>query len=103
MLVGSGSGSDIRLPGLAEHHCRVVHDERDEFVVHAVDGQVRVHGARVTEGLLRTGTRLEVGEHCLVFAREEYADHGRPFAGRVGGELGRQRPQPRRVPDRAAG
>jgi len=103
VLIGSGAECDIRLPGLAERHARVVHDEQDEFVVHALDGVVRVHGARVAQGLLRTGTRLEVGDHCLVFAREEYADHGRPFAGRVGGELGRQRPQPRRVPDRAAG
>lgn len=103
VLVGSGAGCDIRLTGLADRHCRIVHDERDEFVVHAVDGEVRVHGARVAEGLLRTGTRLEVGEHCLVFTREEYADHGRPYAGRVGGELGRQRPQPRRGAERAAG
>lgn len=103
VLVGSGEECDIRLPGLAQRHCRVVHDEHDELVVRALDGEVRVHGARVTEGLLRTGTRLEVGRHRLVFARAEYADHGRPFAGRVGGELGRQRPQPRRAPDRAAG
>jgi hypothetical protein len=32
----------------------------------------------------------------LTFVREEYADHGRPYGGRIGGELGRQRRQPSR-------
>jgi hypothetical protein len=58
-------------------------------------GPVRVHGAVVaTEALLRTGTRIDVGPWTLTYAREEYADHGRPYGGRLGGELGRQRPQP---------
>ena len=43
--------------------------------------------------LLRTGARVQVGEHVLVYQREEFADHGRPYGGRVGGELGRQAPQ----------
>ena len=34
----------------------------------------------------------------MTFYREEYADHGRPYGGRVGGELGHQRPQPSRAP-----
>lgn len=96
VLIGSAEDCDIRLPGLEPYHCRVVHDQQDEFVAHAVGGWIRIHGARVEEGLLRTGARLEIGEHCLVFAREEYADHGRPFGGRIGGELGHQLPQPRR-------
>ena len=32
----------------------------------------------------------------MSFYREEYADHGRPYGGRVGGEIGHQRPQPPR-------
>lgn len=101
VTIGSAEDCDIRLPGLEPHHCRVDHDEQDEFVAHAVDGVIRIHGARVAEGILRTGTRLEVGDHCLVFAREEYADHGRPYGGRIGGELGHQMPQPRRAGDDA--
>jgi hypothetical protein len=50
----------------------------------------------VRERILRTGCRLEVGDWVLVFARDEHADHGRPYGGRIGGELGHQRPQPAR-------
>lgn len=93
---GSSAECDVVMPGVAPVHARVVRDERDEFVVRAVDGPVRVHGAPVDEAILRTGTRVEMGDYLLVFSREEYADHGRPFGGRIGGELGYQRPQPPR-------
>jgi hypothetical protein len=73
-----------------------VHDDEDEYVVVAVDGPVRVHGAPVTRQVLRTGARVDLGGRSLVFRREEYADHGRPYGGRIGGELGRQRRQPPR-------
>ncbi len=33
----------------------------------------------------------------MSFFREEYADHGRPYGGRIGGELGHQRTQPSRT------
>jgi hypothetical protein len=73
----------------------VVHDERDEYVVLDAGAETRVHGAPVGRGaLLRTGARIDVGAHALSYYREEHADHGRPFGGRVGGELGHQRPQP---------
>ena len=55
-----------------------------------------MHGAVVDQQILRTGTRVELGGHRLVFFREEYADHGRPHGGRIGGEAGRQLPQPPR-------
>ena len=56
-----------------------------------------MHGAVVLhEALLRTGARIELGPWTLLYAREEHADHGRPYGGRIGGELGHQRPQPRR-------
>lgn len=97
VLIGSAEACDLRIEGLAPYHCRVVHDEHDEFVAIALGGEVRIHGAPVEDGLLRTGARLELGDHCLVFSREEYADHGRPYGGRIGGELGHQRPQPLRA------
>ena len=94
--IGSDPGSDICLTGLEPHHAVVEHDQRDEFVITAVEGATRVHGAFVDRQLLRTGTRVEVGTHRLVFFREEHADHGRPYGGRIGGEAGHQRPQPPR-------
>jgi hypothetical protein len=94
--IGSDPGCDVVLPGLSPRHAEVRHDDRDEFVVVALDAEVRVHGEPVTEHLLRTGSRLDLGPRQLVFHREEYADHGRPYGGRIGGELGRQRPQPPR-------
>lgn len=101
--IGSDPACDVVLPGLAPLHAEVVHDDADEFVVHAVgDAEVRVHGRRVSSAILRSSTRVELGSgavgpaRILAFLREEYADHGRPHYGRIGGELGRQRPQPPR-------
>jgi hypothetical protein len=96
--IGSAPDSDIRLPGLAPRHAVVRHDEQDEFVLVslAAPGATKVHGAATDEALLRDATRIEVGDWTLSFAREEYADHGRPYGGRVGGEIGHQRPQPPR-------
>ncbi|WP_137294409.1 FHA domain-containing protein [Nocardioides dongxiaopingii] len=92
--IGSGPDCDVRLPGLLDLHAVVRHDDDDEFVVLSRGGLTRVHGAAVTgRQVLRTGARLEVGEHVLAFYREEHADHGRPHGGRIGGELGRQLPQ----------
>lgn len=96
MTIGSDPGCSIVLSGLAPVHARVRHDERDEWVVDAVAGVTRVHGAAVRSQILRTGSRVDVGSHSLVFARDEYADHGRPFGGRIGGEAGHQVPQPPR-------
>lgn len=96
-LIGSGEDCDIRLAGLEELHAVVIHDERDEMVVQDCSSArtTRVNGAPPGEGaVLRTGARITVGEAMLVYRRAEYADHGRPFGGRVGGELGHQRSQP---------
>lgn len=95
VTLGSAPDCDIVMPGLEEHHAEIHHDERDEYVVVAVAGTTRVNGAGVRRSLLRTGSRLQVGEWTLTFAREEFADHGRPFGGREGGEIGFQRSQPR--------
>lgn len=94
--IGSAPECDIRLAGLEPRHAVIEHDERDEYVVSAVAGATRVHGVLILRQILRTGTRLEMGSHSLVFSREEYADHGRPYGGRIGGEAGHQIPQPPR-------
>lgn len=95
--IGSDAGSDIVLAGLSLHHLEVHHTPEDEYVVRATpQAQVRVHGALVTEQVLRSSSRVEVGGWSLVYSRDEHADHGRPYGGRIGGELGRQRTQPPR-------
>ncbi|GAA1475565.1 hypothetical protein GCM10009623_00110 [Nocardioides aestuarii] len=94
--IGSDPSCDLVLPGLAPLHAEVRHDERDEFVLVAHHADVRVHGERVTTKVLRTASRVDLGPRTLTFVREEYADHGRPFGGRIGGELGVQRRQPPR-------
>lgn len=75
VLIGSAEVCDIRLDGLAPYHCRVAHDEDDEFVAIALGGVVRVHGAPVEEGLLRTGARLELGEPLHDATLEDLDDH----------------------------
>lgn len=98
--IGSDKGCDVVLPGLAGLHAVVLHDGDDEYVLESRGPETRVHGAVVeTSQILRTGARIDVGPHCLSFFREEYADHGRPFGGREGGEFGHQRSQPPRPSD----
>ena len=94
--LGTDPACDIVLPGLAGRHAEISHDVDDEYVVRALDPDTRVNGARVGEKFLRTGSRLQVGRWTLAYSREEHADHGRPHGGRIGGELGRQQPQPPR-------
>ena len=93
--IGSGPTCDVRLPGLEPLHAVVRHDTLDdEYVVEPADGATRVHGASAGgRVVLRTGARIDVGPHVLAYFREEFADHGRPHGGRIGGELGRQLPQ----------
>ncbi|WP_298748676.1 FHA domain-containing protein [uncultured Serinicoccus sp.] len=95
--IGSDPGSDVVVPGLAPHHAEVRRNPTDdEYLVHAVDGDVSVAGAVVGEGVvLRTGATVTCGEQRFVYVREEFADHGRPYGGREGGEFSRQRPQRR--------
>ncbi len=73
---------------------------RDEFVLTRTGGSpeaTRVNGAPLDTAVLRTGSGLRLGDWAMSFYREEYADHGRPYGGRIGGELGYQRPQPSRA------
>jgi len=96
--IGSADDADLRLAGLDGLHAEIRHDENDEYVLvsHGVVGG----GARSEDPspglILRTGARLEMGPWRMGFFREEYADHGRPFGGRLGGELSVQKPQPSR-------
>lgn len=98
-VIGSEATCGVCLPGLRARHAVVRHTDEDEYVLASGGPEVRVHGALVGgvsgETVLRTGARIDVGGHQLSFYREEYADHGRPFGGRVGGEAGHQRPHPR--------
>lgn len=96
--IGSDPICDIVLPGLRDQHAEIVHDADDEFVLTSWAPGVRVNGEVVSRALLRTGSRVQLGETILAFSRAEYADHGRPYGGRLGGELGRQRTQPPRRP-----
>ena len=97
--IGSDPACDLVLPGLESVHAEVRHtDDDDEFhlVVLGDPGDVRVNGAAVTRSLLRTAYRVRLGGWTMSFYREEYADHGRPYGGRLGGEIGHQRLQPPR-------
>ncbi|TFD75133.1 hypothetical protein E3T53_16840 [Cryobacterium psychrophilum] len=97
--IGSSADADLQLPGLEPVHAEIRHDNNDEyrlFAVGDVAGSSRPHeeGRSMGDGqILRTGSRLEMGPWRMGYFREEFADHGRPFGGRVGGELAYQKPQ----------
>lgn len=96
--IGSGADCDIRLSGLEPLHAEIRHDGEDEFVLVRMGsaGSTRVFGSPVDTAILRTGCGVDLGRWHLSYVRAEYADHGRPYGGRIGGELGHQRPQPSR-------
>lgn len=93
-VIGSAGDAGLVLPGILDAHATVTHTADDEYVLTAtgpVTGSTGlVDGAAYT---LRTGARIGIGPWRMVFVREEYADHGRPYGGRQGGELAYQRPQ----------
>lgn len=101
VTIGADESCVIRLDGAAPLHATIVHDARDEFVL-TMHGPGRMN-ARSPEGkpgerteTLRTGAQFTVGDWMLVFSREEFADHGRPYGGRNGGEGTHQGRQPGR-------
>lgn len=97
--IGSAADNDVVIPGLEPHHAEVRREAgTDEYLLHALtDATATVAGRQATEGIvLRTGAGVTCGRQSFVYAREEYADHGRPYGGREGGEFSRQRPQPPR-------
>ncbi len=97
--IGSNEFADLRLSGVAPEQARVRRDSgTDEYILVALGGEIptKVNGVRVTtEQVLRTGSRVEMGPWTMVYSREEFADHGRPYGGRAGGEFSRQRDQPK--------
>ncbi len=94
--IGSSPQSDLRLDGIAPRQAEIRRDENDEYVLVDLAGEAptRVNGEPGGQHVLRTGARIEMGPWTMSYWREEYADHGRPYGGRSGGELSRQRPQP---------
>ncbi|TFD76148.1 FHA domain-containing protein [Cryobacterium sp. Sr8] len=100
--IGGAPTADLHLDGLRLQHAEIRHDENDEYVLYPlgpVGGIIRpgsAPGQPAAGTVLRTGARIEMGPWRMAFFREEYADHGRPFGGRAGGELAHQKPQPSR-------
>lgn len=100
-VIGSSESADLVLPGLDAVHARIVHDDRDEFVLYVTGDEPQTHHPVLLDRpragrVLRTGALIDLGPWRLAFFREEFADHGRPFGGRVGGEFSVQRSQPER-------
>lgn len=91
----SSPDADLRLAGLEGRHAEVRRDAADEyrFVRLGAPGSSTVDGVPADERSLHTGDRLQLGNWSMSFSREEFADHGRPYGGRQGGEGTRQRPQ----------
>ncbi|GAB3386578.1 hypothetical protein GCM10027568_05090 [Humibacter soli] len=89
-LVGSADDSDLVLRATDPLHAKITHDSIDEYELQMVGRGDTSHGPEAT---LRTGAYFTAGPWRLVFARDEYADHGRPYGGRNGGEGAYQRPQ----------
>jgi len=101
--IGSGETADLRLEGIDPLHAEIRHDANDEYVlfVNGESAGFPVLDPDTGRGrVLRTGARIDIGEWRLAYFREEFADHGRPFGGRMGGELARQKPQPPRQKQR---
>lgn len=107
--IGRADGNELQLADTDPVHATIRHDERDEYVL-TLYGAGEMNASALsaeTEGgdrseILRTGARFTAGPWTLVFRREEFADHGRPFGGREGGEFDDQTAQPAR-PDYARG
>lgn len=100
-VIGSAATADLVLPGLDAVHARIVHDDQDEYVLYVTgDGPhtqpILFDGRPKTGRILRTGALISLGSWRFAFFREEFADHGRPFGGRLGGEFAVQRQQPER-------
>lgn len=101
--IGAAEDNELRLEDSAAHHAVVHHDENDEYVLTLLEhGEMNAQpdttatpdGERAE--ILRTGAHFTVGPWTLVFARDEFADHGRPYGGRQGGEGSDQPAQPPR-------
>lgn len=94
-VIGSGDDVDLRLDGVDPLQAVVERTADDEYelVARGTTMHAFVNGQELPRQRLRTGARVEIGPWRLTYVRDEHADHGRPFGGRVGGELGHQRGQ----------
>lgn len=100
MTIGSATESTLSLIGSDPVHATIVHDDRDEYVL-TMHGEGNMNASSLLDDgtrteILRTGAQFTIGDWRLVFRRDEYADHGRPYGGREGGELSDQHSQPQR-------
>ncbi|MEO7123685.1 MAG: FHA domain-containing protein [Lacisediminihabitans sp.] len=92
--IGSGADMHLKLDGLAPSHAEIRHEEDDEYVLYIHDPADSASEPASPTGedpeavgrVLRTGARVDLGDWSMSFYREEFADHGRPFGGREGGE-----------------
>ena len=90
--IGSADDMDLRLEGLEPFHAEIRHSDEDEYVLSRVvaddeqNGPMMSSAGLVGEGILRTGSPVELGSWSMSYFREEFADHGRPGGGREGGE-----------------
>ena len=93
--IGSAEGMDLVLEGTDGFHAEIVRTDEDEYelVARSTHMLTTVGGQQLPRQTLRTGSRIEIGPWRMSYVRDEFADHGRPYGGRIGGELGRQRPQ----------
>jgi hypothetical protein len=96
--IGSSPDADLRLEGLEKIHAEIRHNEDDEYVLYAHaptgGGRPNLPHSKDDARILRTGSRIEMGPWRLAYYREEFADHGRPYGGRLGGEYEFQKQQP---------
>ncbi|BDZ48461.1 hypothetical protein GCM10025867_07020 [Frondihabitans sucicola] len=90
--IGSADDMDLQLAGLEPFHAEIEHTDDDEYVLaHVVadseqNGPLLDSAGLADEGILRTGSPVELGDWSMSYYREENADHGRPGGGRAGGE-----------------
>lgn len=98
-LIGSSQSADVFLEHADANHAEIRHTDTDEYVL-ILYGEANTSSYPNTElpnGLdgymMRTGFSFTIGSKALTFARDEFADHGRPFGGRQGGEFSKQQQQ----------
>lgn len=101
--IGSSDDNEIVLPDVDPLHATITHDATDEYVLILFGRGETTAAARKGPGMrgapsevLRTGAHFSAGPWLFVFTRDEFADHGRPYGGRQGGEGAHQRRQPPR-------
>jgi hypothetical protein len=100
--IGGSPESELSLTDIDPLHAEILHDVNDEYVLIPHGAMDLSHAPMYIESvdaegeILRTGARFTMGGWTFVYARDEYADHGRPYGGREGGEGTHQPRQPER-------